>query len=96
MLKETKTDSVHYFVDEEDRYQGEYKSWWSNNKLRDHLLYVDDKLHGECKWWNVDGTLISHAFIVHGEVLYRDLLANPVTDEDKFLISLETGGGWLC
>jgi hypothetical protein len=95
MLTETKTDRHHYFLDDEGRYQGEYKHWHNNGQLWENCFCVDNELHGECKIWNGYGTLISHYFYVNGEV-YRDLLIEPVDDEDKFLITLETGGKWLC
>jgi antitoxin component YwqK of YwqJK toxin-antitoxin module len=95
MLTETKNDRHHYFKDDIGRYQGEYKSWYTNGNICRHCFYVDGLWHGECKSLNTDGTLISHCFYVDDE-LYRDILENPVTDEDKFMITLETGGGWLC
>jgi antitoxin component YwqK of YwqJK toxin-antitoxin module len=95
MLTETKTDMFHYFKDAQARRQGECKNWYTNGQMTRHCFYVDGELHGECKIWNDDGTLIFHKFFVNGEV-YRDFLKEPVTDEEKFLITLETGGGWLC
>jgi hypothetical protein len=95
MLTEIKSYISHYFLDAKGRYQGEYKSWYNNGQLWENCFYVDYKLHGECKWWDKDGTLRYHAFLVNGK-LYRDLLKEPVTDEDKFMITLETGGKWLC
>jgi antitoxin component YwqK of YwqJK toxin-antitoxin module len=95
MLTETKTDMFHYFIDDEERYQGEYKDWHDNGQLCEHCFYVNDELHGEYKWLNDDGTLEWHQFWNNGK-LYRDLLANPVDNKDKFIIALETGGGWLC
>jgi antitoxin component YwqK of YwqJK toxin-antitoxin module len=95
MLKETKTDSVHYFVDDRGRYQGEFKRWYANGQLCVHCFCVDDKFHGEYKAWYEDGTISANEFYVNGD-LYRDLLKNPVDDQEKFMITLETGGGWLC
>jgi hypothetical protein len=96
MLKEYKSDSHHYFEDAKGRRQGEAKSWYTNGQLRFHCFFVDDVCHGEAKWWYEDGTLRYHDFYVNGEV-YRDLLENPVeNDEEKFLMTLETGGKWLC
>jgi antitoxin component YwqK of YwqJK toxin-antitoxin module len=95
MLREYKNDMFHYFYDEDDRWQGECKRWYSNGQLCVHSFYVDGMNHGESKTWNVDGQLYDHCFYVNGEV-YRDLLKDPVDDEEKFMITLETGGGWLC
>jgi hypothetical protein len=96
MLEEFKSDEYHYFKDAQARRQGEYKDLYDNDQLRIHCFYVDDKRHGESKTWNVYGTLLYHYLFVHGEV-YRDLIKEPVTDDqEKFMITLETGGGWLC
>jgi antitoxin component YwqK of YwqJK toxin-antitoxin module len=94
MLTEYKTDRYHYFEDDRGRRQGEYKSWYANGQLWENCFYVDGKWHGECKWWK-NGQIRRHCFYVNGEV-YRDLLENPVTEEEKFLITLETGAKWLC
>jgi antitoxin component YwqK of YwqJK toxin-antitoxin module len=95
MLKEFKSDEYHYFIDDQGKRHGEYKRWYGNGQMTRHCFYVDDKRHGEAKRWNDDGTLIFHKFYVNGK-FYRDISENPITDEDKFLISLETGGKWLC
>ena len=95
MLKEIKTDRWHFFEDAQGRFQGEYKSWHGNGKLYKHCFYVNGKRHGEFKLWYENGTLGYHEFWVHGG-LYRDLLVNPVDNKDKFLITIETGGKWLC
>ena len=95
MLTEYKTKRLHFFRDAKGRRQGEYKSWYVNGNMWMYSFYVDDELHGECKWWRRDGTLIEHKFYIDGKV-YRELLVNPVDDKDKFLITIETGGKWLC
>ena len=95
MLTEYKNDFHHYFIDAQCRYQGEAK-WWDNGQIREHFFYVDGKRHGECKVWDEDGTLRRHEFWDNDE-LYRNLLENPVyDDQEKFMITLETGGKWLC
>ena len=95
MLAEVKTDALHYFVDAKGRIQGEYKRWWINGTMWEHCFYIDDKCHGECKWWRKDGTLMQHYFWDNGKV-YRNLIIEPVDDKDKFLLTIETGGKWLC
>jgi len=94
-LRERKNEYYHYFKDSKGRYQGVHKSWYDNGQLRVHKQYLNDKLHGEYKWWDKDGELIHHEFWVKGK-FYRDLIAKPVcSDEEKFLIALETGAKWL-
>ena len=95
MLTEVKADTRHYFIDAQDRIQGEAKWWWDNGTMWEHCFYIDDKCHGERKIWDPDGTLVSHKFWVNDDI-YRDLLVNPVDNKDKFLIALETGAKWLC
>ena len=95
MLTEYKSDWTHYFIDTQGRFQGEYKSWHSKGNMCEHCFYVDSKLHGERKRWHEDGTLWSHRFYIDGE-LYRDIIENPVDEKDKFVITIETGGKWLC
>ena len=95
MLTEYETDRWHYFLDAKGRFQGEAKWLWDNGNMWEHCFFVDDKYHGERKAWNGDGTLIHHEFYVNDEE-YRDILLNPVDEKDKFLITLETGGKWLC
>jgi antitoxin component YwqK of YwqJK toxin-antitoxin module len=95
MLEEYKSDWYHYFEDDEGRYQGECKRWDENGQLYIHCFWVNGKLHGERKRCFSNGTLMYHDFYVDDEV-YRDLLEEPVTDEEKFMITLETGGEWLC
>jgi len=94
-LTEYKNKDYHCFIDSKERYQGVYKSWWSNGQIWDHKKYLNDELHGEAKYWNKDGELQNHCFWVRGK-LYRDLIDDPVCgDEEKFLIALETGASWL-
>ena len=95
MLTEYETDRWHYFLDAKNRFQGEAKWLWDNGNMWEHCFYVDAELHGECKRWDIDGKLRYHYFYVNGKV-YRELLVNPVDDKDKFLITIETGGKWLC
>ena len=95
MLTEYKTDRHHFFRDAKGRLQGEYKSWHSNGNMCEHCFYVDSLWHGESRVWHDDGTLEWRQFWVNNE-LYRNLIENPVDKKDKFLITLETGGMWIC
>jgi len=94
-LTEYKNKDYHYFEDSKGRRQGAFKWWFNNGQLREHSRWLNDELHGEYKFWNDRGTLIEHVFWVRNEV-YRDLIKKPVcSDEEKFLIALETGAPWL-
>ena len=63
-----------------------YYEYWINDK---------NQMHGEYKEWWDNGELSCHEYWSHGEVV-RDLLKEPVTEEDKFMLTLEHGGKWLC
>ncbi len=94
-LTEYKDEHYHYFEDSKGRYQGEYKDWWDNGQIWEHCIYLNGEWHGERKYWDEDGVLTYHKFYVR-DVLYRDLLLVPIeSDEEKFLITLETGAQWL-
>ena len=78
-----------------DVLHGEAKLWHENGQLISHCFYVNGRLHGEFKrWWYENGQLGVHCFWVNDEEV-RDLIKEPVTDEDKFLMSLESGGKWI-
>jgi antitoxin component YwqK of YwqJK toxin-antitoxin module len=70
-LTEHKSETEHYFIDENGQKQGEYKEWHDNGQLYMHCFFVDDKRHGEFKRWYPNGQLSRHCFYVddnlHGE-----------------------------
>jgi hypothetical protein len=63
-------------------------------KERNLEYWVNDKLHGEAKWWHDSGQLAEHSFWVNGQMVC-DLMDNPVDDQEKFMITLETGAKWF-
>ena len=92
-----KTERSEYWVNDKNQRHGEYKGWWDDGhgKLSTHCFYFNGKEHGECKWWYDNGKLVSHDYYHRGKKV-RDLLKEPVTEEDKFMLTLEHGGKWLC
>ena len=56
-MREVKTKSYHYFVDEKGLRQGKYKRYHYNDKLWIHSFYKDGKLQGKYKEYNEDGSL---------------------------------------
>jgi antitoxin component YwqK of YwqJK toxin-antitoxin module len=66
-LTEHKSETEHYFIDENGQKQGEYKWWYENGQLRLHCFYVDGKRHGEFKRWHENGQLWMHCFYVDGK-----------------------------
>ena len=71
MLKEIKNKREHYFVDENDKTQGDYKAFHTNDQLCVHTFYLNDKRHGEYKSYYRNGQLREHSFYLndkrHGE-----------------------------
>ncbi len=77
MLKEIKTNTHHFFVDENGHIQGEYKVYYYNGHLYIHSFYLNGKRHGEYKLYHDNGQLWEHTFFQndkhHGEYkLYHD------------------------
>ena len=93
-MKLLKKNNCEYWLNDKGQYHGEYKWWYENGQLSEHCFCVNDLLHGEFKWWDRNGQLDDHRFYVNGEEV-RDLIKEPVTDEDKFLMALEFGAKWF-
>jgi len=94
-MRLVKKEYEEYWINDKGQCYGEYKSWWHDGRLREHFFYVNDEIHGERKWWYKSGQLVEHFFYANDEIV-RDLLKEPVDEEDKFLLTLEHGGRWLC
>ena len=94
-MRLVKNEFEEYWVNNQGVWYGEYKSWHINGQIEEQCFYFNDELHGEYKWWNDNGEIRCHEYMSHGEVV-RDLKEDPVDDEDKFLLTLEYGGQWLC
>ena len=43
-LTEYKTKIRHYYLDENGRFQGEYKEWHTNGQLEYHCFYIEGEL----------------------------------------------------
>ncbi len=67
MLTEIKTDTYHYFIDENGVKQGEYKDYHDIGQLCEHSFRLNDKRHGEYKHYFNDGALFVHTFHLHGK-----------------------------
>ncbi len=67
MLTEIKTDTRHYFIDEQNRKQGEYKSYYDDGQLWGHAFYLNDKRHGEYKYYRSNGQLFEQSFYINGK-----------------------------
>jgi antitoxin component YwqK of YwqJK toxin-antitoxin module len=98
-LTEHKSETEHYFIDENGQKQGEYKEWHDNGQLYMHCFFVDDKLHGEFKWWYPNGQLRMHCYFVDGNMVidFRDEPEEyPTSDEVKTYFALKYGSAkWL-
>ena len=95
-MRLVKNEFEEYWVNDKNQYHGDYKSWHINDQLDCHCFHFNDKIHGEFKVWDENGNLYYHEYWSHGEVV-RNLIKEPVTDdEEKFMLTLEHGGRWLC
>jgi antitoxin component YwqK of YwqJK toxin-antitoxin module len=92
MLKEIKTNTQHYFVDENGDLQGEYKSYYDNDQLWEHAFFQNGKHHGEYKRYHDNGQLWVHSFYLNGKLhgefkLYHDngqMYQHALYQNDKF------------
>ncbi len=78
MLTEIKTNTLHYFVDEHNLRQGEYKHYYHNGQLSVHAFFQNDKLQGEYKHYYHNGQLSVHAFFQNDKLQgeYKDYHEN--------------------
>ncbi len=67
MQEEIKTKIQHYFVDENNLIQGEYKDYYDNDQLYIHTFYLNDQRHGEYKRYFFNGNLWEHTFYQNGK-----------------------------
>ena len=86
MLTEIKIKTLHYFIDENNLKQGEYKSYHENGQLYIHSFYINDNRHGEFKSYYGNGKLNHATFYYQG----KDLNVDPdtLTEKDKTYIML--------
>ena len=89
-----KMDGLEYWVNDKGQLHGEYKAW-HNGRLRRHCFFVNDRWHGEDKKWNNTGELFDHSYWSNDKIV-RDLIQDPVGEEDKIKLTLEHGGQWIC
>jgi len=61
-LKHIKDRYQDYYEDTEGRWQGEFKWYYSNDRLYKHCYYKDNELHGEYKMYHIDGSLAYHTY----------------------------------
>ena len=86
MLTEIKTDTLHYFVDEHNLRQGEYKYYHDNGQLYIHTFCINDTCHGEYKTYHWNGQLDYATFFYQD----NDLNVNPdtLTEQDRVYIMM--------
>ena len=68
MLREIKTDTELYFLDEFDRLQGEYKSFWTKGIQAVSIQYLDGIRHGEYKAWTESGKISRLSYHRRGQL----------------------------
>lgn len=55
MLKEIKNSTKHFFVDDQNRMQGEYTELYHSGELAERAQYVDGLRHGLTEFWYING-----------------------------------------
>lgn len=96
MLTEVKNKIYHYYTDEQNRCQGEFKKWKSNGRLPRHCFYVNNGFHGEYKSWYDNGDPCRHCFLTNSSDITKEVRAlvkdvHDISDEEKLLIKLKWG-----
>ena len=66
VMKEIKTYTEHYFLDDQNQIHGEYKRWYENGQLLRHCFYDHGLYHGEYRSWYENGQTWEHCFYDHG------------------------------
>ncbi len=66
-LKEIKNNQHHYFLDEYNQKQGEYKEFHADGTLWTQSFFVDNLRQGEAKAWHENGQLWAHYHYVDSE-----------------------------
>ena len=94
MLKEFKTRTYHYFIDEQRIKHGEFKHWHDNGKIKEHCFYVNGNMHGEYKQWHENGQLFIYGIYVnntlHGEYklwALKKWYTRKITDVHCFFVN---------
>lgn len=93
ILTEFKTAEQHFFLDENDLIQGEYKSFYESGKLRTHCIVKDNKLHGEDRRYDANGTLLRSRLLVDGEVVVDN--ATNLDKEEKLALTIKYNVRWV-
>jgi len=62
-----KTKDLDCYIDDQGRYQDEYKSYYKSGQLSIHCWYKDDKRHGEFKDYYSDESLWEHTYYENGK-----------------------------
>jgi antitoxin component YwqK of YwqJK toxin-antitoxin module len=73
---------------------GEFISFYENGQVLRQCLLNDDVYHGEYITYYGNGQVGWHRLFVNGNVLI-DLKKSPVCNEEKMLLSLQYGVGWI-
>ena len=84
----------HYFLDEDDLLQGEYKTWYENGNSWEICNYKNGKKHGEFKEWDDAGKLVIDCIykneILHGKyyINYKYIEMGNFINNDEYGIGI--------
>jgi len=67
-LREFRTSTEHYFLNENNQRHGKAMSWYISGKRYDEKSYDHDDLHGEYICWWDNGNVARHGLYDHGKL----------------------------
>ena len=82
-MKELKTQTEHYYLNDKGQKHGEYKDYHDNGQLFRHCYHVN----GQQSYYK-NGQLFRHCYYNNGDEVH-DFLKNPVTDIQKHMLYLK-------
>lgn len=93
-LKKIDDGRRSFYIDENNRKQGEYKDYWENGNRWWHCFYLDSSKHGEFKSWSrQSGELEKHCFYDRGRVIHE----LPVSKLTQLRLTKRYGHNvWIC
>jgi len=93
-MKEIKTNTHHYYINDKGQLHGEHKSYYSNGQLWIHCHYNNGKWHGEYKSYYDNGQLWVHTYDVNAETVH-DFLKDGDSPEIRMFLYFTYGSPFL-
>ena len=80
----------HYFLDENHNEYGEFRVYYKSGQIAWHHFVINDRIYGEEKWFDYDGTVIHH-YLKDGncnEIATVISFGKPATHTEEELIEI--------